>query len=582
MRTALIQTNPTVGDIPANTARMGLLANEAIAAGAELLVFPELAICGYPPRDLLLHEGFVQACASAAEEFGRRHSRNATLVFGCPLPVRRHGLDAASDPHGIANSLLVFRDGQRIARYDKRLLPTYDVFDEDRYFEPGEEAVVIDVPTTAGVRRVGLAICEDLWKGEDAGFASRYQRDPDPVAALAAAGADTIVSPSASPFVLGKGGRHRDILTKHARRHGLAIASVNQVGGNDDLVFDGHAAAFDAHARPLAFGPGFEEAITIVDIPAGAGSTRADAPTDPLLDAAPEALLYHALVLGTRDYLHKTGHDRALLGLSGGIDSAVTCAIAVAALGPGHVLGVAMPGKYSSGHALDDARLLAANLDVRLVTAPIAPPFDGFRSALDAAFAEIGQPLLGQAMPDVTEQNLQSRARGVITMALSNRTGALLLTTGNKSEIAVGYCTLYGDMNGGLAVLSDVTKIQVYRLARWINRHHQDAGFDRPPIPESSITKPPSAELAPGQLDADSLPAYEVLDEIVERYVERKQSVSTIVAESGIDREVVDRITRLIDLNEYKRKQTAIGIKVTSVAFGSGRRVPIAQRWRSR
>ncbi|MFG0259800.1 MAG: NAD+ synthase [Phycisphaerales bacterium JB041] len=580
MRTALIQFNPTVGDLAGNTARMAEMIDDARALGAELVVFPELAVCGYPPRDLLLHETFVGQCAGAAKRLGEGHSAGLTLVFGCPLP--REGGDPS---RGIVNSLLAYCDGTLVGYYDKRLLPTYDVFDEHRYFVPGDRAVVIDVPTSGGTRRVGLSICEDLWKGEDAGFASRYFRDADPVLALVEAGAETIISPSASPFVLGKGKRHRDILIAHATRHGVNVLSVNQVGGNDDLVFDGHAAAYGPGGRPLGFGPGFEDAITVVEVPRPdqrpPRHDDADAPVDPVLTESEDELLFRALVLGARDYLHKTGHRKVLLGLSGGIDSAVTCAIAAAAVGPENVLGVAMPGKYSSDHALTDADDLAERLGVRCITVPIAPPFDGLRESIDPALASIGERALGASLPDIAEENLQSRARGTILMALSNRTGALLMTTGNKSELAVGYCTLYGDMNGGLSVLSDVPKLRVYALARWMNAHPAEAGFATPPIPTSTIEKPPSAELAPDQRDEDSLPPYDVLDEIVDRYVEGKQAINTIVRETGLDRDVVARITRLININEYKRKQTPVGIKVTTVAFGSGRRVPIAQRWRS-
>ncbi|QKK09967.1 MAG: NAD(+) synthase [Planctomycetota bacterium] len=314
--------------------------------------------------------------------------------------------------------------------------------------------------------------------------------------------------------------------------------------------------------------------------PASDDSGR-DVPADPALTESEDELLFRALVLGGRDYLHKTGHRKVLLGLSGGIDSAVTCALAVAALGPENVLGVAMPGKYSSDHALADADDLAKRLGIRCITVPIAPPFDGLRESIDPALASIDERALGSALPDIAEENLQSRTRGTILMALSNRTGALLLTTGNKSELAVGYCTLYGDMNGGLSLLSDVPKLRVYALARWMNAHPAEAGFATPPIPISTIEKPPSAELAPDQRDDDSLPPYDVLDEIVDRYVERKQAVASIVRETGFDRDLVARITRLIDINEYKRKQTPVGIKVTTVAFGTGRRVPIAQRWRS-
>jgi NAD+ synthase (glutamine-hydrolysing) len=577
MRIALVQSNPVIGDLDANAERLGALLDEARRGGAELAVLPELCVCGYPPRDLLLAEGFVPACLEAAEALGRAHTEGITVVVGSPAPVLASEHREAPPPDAIANALLVYRDGQRVARYEKRLLPTYDVFDEDRYFEPGERAVVIEVPTREGPHAVGLAVCEDLWKGQDAGFASRYLRDPDPVAELARAGARTLVAPSASPFVLGKGRRHRDILRGHARRHGINVVSVNQVGGNDDLVFDGHSAAYDSRGQPLAYAPGFAEGVTFADVPLS--PAPADPGPDPLLGASDEELLFRALVLGTRDYLAKTGHSRALVGLSGGIDSAVTCAIAAAALGPGRVLGVAMPGKYSSDHALADARDLAARLGVECLTVPIGPAFDGFRAALDPGLAALGQPSLGERLPDVAEENLQSRTRGTVMMTLSNRTGDLLLTTGNKSELAVGYCTLYGDMNGGLAVLSDVTKVQTYRLARWLNAQHARAGFAKPPIPESTIAKPPSAELAPDQRDEDSLPPYEVLDEIVERFVEAKQSASTIAREAGLDPELVRRVLRMIDRSEHKRKQTAVGIKVTGVAFGSGRRIPIAQRW---
>ncbi|MCW5776340.1 MAG: NAD+ synthase [Phycisphaeraceae bacterium] len=574
MRLALIQFNPTVGNIDANAQRMAGFIDRARSDGASLVVFPELALCGYPPRDLLLCEGFVPACVHAAKRLGERHTAGLTAVFGCPLHI-----DQERPHHGTANSLLVYADGRYLDYHDKRLLPTYDVFDEDRYFEPGDRAVVVRV----GAWRVGLSVCEDLWKGEDAGFASRYAHDPDPVEALARAGMDLLVNPSASPFVLGKGARHRDILRRHATRHGVWVAAVNQVGGNDDLVFDGHAAIYDPRGRPAAFGPGFEESIVLADLPDAPGGTPEGGgePADPLTTAPLPEQAFRALVLGTRDYVRKTGHARAIIGLSGGIDSAVTACIAVAALGRENITGVAMPGKYSSEGSIADARDLADRLGIRLLTVPIAPAFDGFRASLDPALHELGEQALGERLPDVAEQNLQSRARGTTLMALSNRTGALVLTTGNKSELAVGYCTLYGDMNGGLAVLADVTKRLVYDLARWMNANPRAAGFTRSPVPDASITKPPSAELAPDQRDQDTLPPYDVLDEIVARYVERHESPTRIIDETGFDEQTVRRVVRLIDANEYKRRQLATGIKITSVAFGTGRRRPIAQGWRS-
>lgn len=573
MKLALAQINPTIGDIQANADRAIAAIREARAAGADLVVLPELCISGYPPKDLLLREGFVDACSSAAERIGAQ-TQGLTAVFGLPLP---------SGP-AITNSLQAWHNGVCIARYDKRLLPTYDVFDEDRYFEPGARPCVIDVPTTSGPVRVGLAICEDLWKGKDAGFSSRYLNSIDPVAETTAQGAKVLVTPSASPFVLSKSLRHREILASHARAHGIFVASVNQVGGNDDLIFDGHSAIYAPDGTLLATAPGFEEHLLIVDLASPAASANpVSAPRAPALDpaAAPdEELLWNALVLGVRDYCAKTSFRSVLLGLSGGIDSALVATLATRALGPANVLGVSMPGPYSSDHSRSDARLLASNLGIELVALPIERPMDGFRAALDDVFAARGNALLGATLPDLTEENLQSRIRGTALMALSNRTGALVLTTGNKSELAVGYATLYGDMNGGLAVLSDLTKQRVYALSRWINDHFAHAGFQSPPIPPASITKPPSAELRPGQTDQDSLPPYEILDQIIERFIENHQSPSAIIRETGIDPPVVHRILRLIDISEYKRKQAATGLKVTSVAFGSGRRVPIAQRWR--
>ncbi len=564
MRIALAQIDPTVGDVAGNAALIERWIDRARAAGAELVVFPELAISGYPPRDLVLVEGFVGACAAAAKEVGERATAGITAVFGCPLPADRE------DPSGgTANSLLVYRDNAFVDFYDKRLLPTYDVFDEDRYFTPGERACVVDVNGTM----VGLAVCEDLWRGEDAGFSSRYRRAADPVAEAVAAGAQVLAVPSASPFVLGKNARHRHIVAKHARTHGIPVASVNQVGGNDDLIFDGHACCYDARGTLIAAAEGFTEDLLVFD-------TNESAPVpDPIAEADDERLVIEALTVGVRDYVHTCGFTKAVIGLSGGIDSALTAAIGVRALGADNVIGASMPGRFSSDHSKADAFELAHRLDITCVTMPIEPAHQGLAQAINPAFSEIGMDLLGESLPDVTQENLQSRVRGALIMALSNRTGALVLTTGNKSELAVGYCTLYGDMNGGLAVLADLPKTMVFRISRYINEHARELGFSRPPIPVSTIEKPPSAELAPGQLDSDSLPAYEILDEIVERHVERLQSAAKIIDETGFDEAVVRRICRLIDINEYKRQQLATGLKVTSTAFGRGRRMPIAQKW---
>jgi NAD+ synthetase len=565
---ALAQINPTVGDIAGNTRLIVDFATRAHEKKANLVIFPELAICGYPPKDLLLAEGFVAACEAAVREIAAKAPAGLTIIVGTPL----------ASQHGLRNALAVCRDGAVIAIYAKRLLPTYDVFDEDRYFTPGDQPVVIDVPTATGPVRVGLSICEDLWKGEDAGFASRYLDQTDPVPDLVKAGATIIVNPSASPFVLGKGQRHRDILRRHATRHRVVVAAVNQVGGNDDLIFDGHAAVFDGAGILVAAGPGFEESLVIVDLGKPAASML-QVTADPLLAAQDDELATRALVLGIRDYCRKTGFSKAVLGLSGGIDSALTVVLAAAALGPANILGVAMPGPYSSDHALADARESARRLSVPFTVLPIEQPMLAAARALDVAFESLSQPRLGEKLPDVTEENLQSRLRGTLLMGLSNRTGAIVLTTGNKSELAVGYCTLYGDMNGGLAVLADVSKQLVYRLSRWINANPSSLGFAQAPIPEGSISKPPSAELRPNQTDQDSLPPYDILDRIIECAVEQRHSPDHIIAETGFDAATVRRVCRLIDLSEYKRKQAAIGLKITSVAFGSGRRVPIAQRW---
>lgn len=558
MRIALAPINPKVGDLVGN---IRLIEDAVRSAGAvDLVVLPELAVCGYPPRDLLYEPGFVQRCYDRALGLAERSRGGPAIVVGSPV----------QDGRGVRNSLLVFQDGRLAHTYHKRLLPTYDVFDEDRYFVAGDVACVFDV---AG-ERVGLAICEDLWMGQDADQHWRYQLKDDPVRDLVSAGARVIVAPSASPFVEGKHERHLALVGGHAQQQGVWVLGVNQAGANDDLIFDGHAIAFDPTGRQRAAGPRMGDGVTVVEL-----SESGERARDSMLEAGPDVALAEALAVGVRDYVRKTGFERVLLGLSGGIDSAVSCAVAVKALGAQHVMGVAMPGPYSSEHALSDAELLAQNLGIRLVTLPIAEPMAGFRGVVDGVFEDLGTPALGSERPDVTEQNLQSRLRGTAIMTLSNRLNALVVTTGNKTELAVGYCTLYGDMNGAIAPIADLPKLRVYELARAVNADPRAFGFDRPPIPEGTITKPPSAELAPDQRDDDTLPAYDVLDRIVTLRVEGRQGVDAIATQTGCDAEIVRRMCRLIATHEYKRRQYGVALKVTPVAFGPGRRMPIAQGW---
>jgi NAD+ synthase (glutamine-hydrolysing) len=585
LRVALARVNPTIGDLDGNVALIERSIVAAREAGAGLVVFPELSITGYPPRDLLLQEGFVERAEALSRELGARSTRGITAVWGLP---RRVGADARG--RRLANALVAYADGRELAVYDKRLLPTYDVFDEDRYFTPGDRAVTIDVSTGAGgsTVRVGLSICEDLWRGRDVGFADRYMDRDDPVEALVRAGSRLIVNPSASPFRLGMGQRHRELLRSVAITHRVFVAGINQLGANDELVFDGMASVFDPAGRQIASGALFEGSLTLCEIDLARGDATLADPrahqladdtrdaVDTLASAEPERLLFGALVLGVRDYARKTGFTRALLGLSGGIDSAVVAVIACAALGPERVLGLSMPSRYSSAGSERDAHELARQLGMACERVPIEGAFVALLETLGPVFA-------GRA-PDVAEENLQSRVRGTLLMGVSNKLGQLLLTTGNKSEMAVGYCTLYGDMNGGLAVLSDVTKQWVYRLARWMNAHWAELGIQGlsgAPVPRETIDKAPSAELRPNQTDQDSLPPYAVLDEIIERAVEGRESPEAIAgAMPGVDRATIARVLRLIDLSEYKRRQAAPGLKVTGVAFGTGRRMPIAQGWR--
>ena len=548
MRVALGQINPTIGDFAGNLRLIGDAAGKARAAGAELLVLPELALSGYPPRDLLEREAFLAASARALDELAASVRGSLAVLVGFPelLPVAEAG-------RRIANAAALIEEGKVVAIRRKSLLPTYDVFDEWRYFEPAR--AVAPVPFRG--RSLGVSICEDIWNDGDF-WPERLYRD-NPIEKLVAAGAEIIINIASSPFTIEKRHLRPRMLAAAARRWGRPLVFVNQVGGQDDLVFDGSSLVFDAHGELVARAAEHAPDLLVVDTDAkaGEGELRPFAESD-----ARSALA--ALALGTSDYARRCGFTGALVGLSGGIDSAVVACIASRALGPANVLGVAMPSRYSSEHSRRDAAELAKNLGIEFREIPIEPMFVAYLDALAPAFA-------GRA-PDVTEENLQARIRGALLMALSNKLGKLLLSTGNKSEIATGYCTLYGDTNGGLAVISDVPKTFVYQIAREINA-------ERPVIPPSTMSKPPSAELRPGQVDQDSLPSYDVLDAILAAHIEEGLDTAALV-EHGFDRAVVERVLWLVRTSEYKRRQLPPGLKITGKAFGTGRRYPIAHAFR--
>jgi NAD+ synthase (glutamine-hydrolysing) len=551
MRIGIAQLNPTVGDISGNSARVLAAYQRLVAQGAELVLTPELALCGYPPRDLLLKRRFVPDLEAAAAELARQIGV-MPLILGTVAP------SPGDTGRKFSNAAAWCHDGHVHAHARKCLLPTYDVFDEDRYFEPATQPTIF----IHNGQRIGVTICEDIW-ARPPGAERRIHRI-NPVTMLAGRGVDLMVNLSASPWHHGKGPQRETLVADCARTLTVPVVYCNAVGGNDELVFDGGSLAFDGDGGLLARLPGFQEAELVVDVaqpalkPSSTSTLIAPVPADADLRD-----MHAALVLGLRDYAHKSGFQRALIALSGGIDSALVAELAVAALGPGNVVGVALPSAISSDHSKEDARRLAANLGIRCETISIA-------DTVAAAETALGPLFVGRA-PDVTEENLQARVRGVIMMALSNKFGALLLTTGNKSEVAVGYCTLYGDMCGGLAVISDVFKTEVYALARWINR-------DQEIIPRRTIEKPPSAELRPGQTDQDSLPPYEMLDAILQGYVEEGLARVDLVAK-GFPEAVVKDMCRKVDMNEYKRKQAAPGLKLTPLAFGIGRRIPIVQKY---
>jgi NAD+ synthase/NAD+ synthase (glutamine-hydrolysing) len=548
MRIALLQLNQTVGDLSANAARIRDGVREAQRQRADLVVTSELALLGYLPRDLLLEQDLIREGWQVLKELASELSGAPSVLVGVTEP------NEGPEGRPLFNTAALLVDGEVRARLRKSLLPTYDVFDEDRYFEPAEDSRVLRFGDAA----LGITICEDLWNDRDFWKRRRYHRDP--VEQLARAGAQCVINLSASPFTVGKQRLREAMLGQMAAKHGLPLAYVNQVGGNDDLVFDGRSCAFDARGKLIARARGFAEDLLVVDTDAPVGRIEED-------ELEPEAEIWKALVLGTRDYVRKCGFSRVLLGLSGGIDSSVTAAVAAEAVGAENVLGVLMPSPYSSRHSIVDAERLAQKLRVSTLALPIESIMQAFEGTLASAFVGYER--------DVTEENIQARIRGNLLMALSNKYGALLLTTGNKSELAVGYCTLYGDMSGGLAVISDVPKTMIYRLARWLNRR-------RVVIPESVLIKAPSAELRPNQTDQDSLPPYDVLDEILVRHIEQHQSAEEIVSQ-GFNEDRVWHVMELVRIAEFKRKQAAPGIKVTDRAFGVGWRMPIARKeWKRR
>ena len=542
MNIAISQINTTVGDFDGNSDKIVDAWRHADEAGAELLVLPELALCGYPPRDLLAKPAFLRQNQVALDRLAKRGGRAVAVVGYASVNETNSGRPAR-------NSAAVLRDGQVAALRHKTLLPTYDVFDEDRYFEPATDNTPVEILG----KKIGITICEDIWNDEVFLNDRRYGRSPTDE--LTGGGAELLLNLSASPWSLGKEHSRHVLLSQLSTKAGCPVVYCNLVGGNDELVFDGGSQYYNGHGVLGASGAMFAEDLLLVDT-----ETIVPKSSDTSGD---DEKIHKALSLGVRDYLHKCGFASAVIGLSGGIDSAVTAAVAVDALGAENVRGVAMPSQYSSQGSLEDAEHLANALGIQYDVVPIEPVFEQLKSQLREIFEGLNE--------DTAEENMQARIRGNILMSMSNKFSSLLLTTGNKSELAVGYCTLYGDMCGGLAVISDLPKTKVYSLAKWINR-------DREIIPESTLTKPPSAELRPGQVDQDSLPPYDMLDSILEAYVVDGQDAEAIIA-SGHDKATVERIIRLINLNEYKRRQAAPGIKITSKAFGVGRRIPVAKRF---
>ncbi len=552
MRIAIAQINNTIGDLEANAAKILEFAQRAQELGAEVVAFPELALTGYPPRDLVEKHSFLDRTAQALDDIAAAsaHLRPALIVGYVARSPENSAIRAQ-------NAAAVIENGRVVFKQCKMLLPTYDVFDEARYFQPADNQ---ELYTLRGVK-CAISICEDAWNDKQFWERRRYSRDP--VEELAQKGAELIISINASPWNIGKRRLREAIFHATTQRFHLPVVYVHMVGGNDQLVFDGSSFAMTAEGKMAAMAKSFEEDLILFDTVTGCGDNHAN-------HLVGDEAAFEALVLGTRDYIRKCGFRSVIVGLSGGIDSSLVATIAVEAVGKENVLGVAMPGPYSSEHSLQDARTLACNLGIRFEVIPIQCGYQAMMQTL--------APLFANFPPDTTEENIQSRLRGLTLMALSNKFGSLVLTTGNKSEIAVGYCTLYGDMCGGLSVISDVPKTMVYRLARVGNERFARRGLT-PPIPENTFRKPPSAELRPNQKDTDSLPEYAVLDAILAGYIERYESAAEIAEKENLPLDLVRDIIRKVDRNEYKRQQAAPGLRITPKAFGVGRRFPIAHRF---
>lgn len=554
MKIAIAQLNPTIGDLVGNAAAIAAAATTAEQQGATLLLTPELSLCGYPPRDLLLDPSFVEAAQTALEQLATQLPAKLHVLVGSVQQNKAQG----GKP--LFNSIVHLHKGEIQQCFHKHLLPTYDVFDEDRYFEPGNQPNVLDLKEG----KIGVTICEDLWNNSD--FWEKQAYAVDPVAELMSYNVDLIINLSASPFCVGKQELREAMLRHHAQQYHCPLIYANQVGGNDDLIFDGRSVAVNRQGNVVGRANGFAQDLLFLTYEAHDLLSSRIEPTVTDINAE----IWSTLVLGLRDYAQKCGFSQAVLGLSGGIDSSLVAAIAAAALGPENVLGVLMPSPYSSDHSIKDAKDLAQNLGMPTTQLEIAPAMQTYDDILGSVFAgtESG----------VAEENIQARIRGNLLMAIANKFSRLLISTGNKSEMAVGYCTLYGDMNGGLAAIADVPKTRVYELCRWLNTNTPpELGEQNIIIPESVITKPPSAELKPGQVDQDSLPDYDVLDDILYRYVDNHQSSQQIIA-AGHPAAIVDRIIQMVKRAEFKRRQAPPGLKITDRAFGTGWRMPIAAR----